>query len=547
MKKIFKINSRCSILWLGLALTITACATDTKQEEATSDMNTEAAYYTEQHRPQFHFSPEKMWMNDPNGMVFYDDEYHLFYQYYPDSTVWGPMHWGHAISKDLVHWEHLPIALYPDSLGYIFSGSAVVDWNNTSGLGTEENPPLVAIFTYHDAEGAKEGRNNYQTQGIAYSLDKGRTWEKYADNPVLDNPGIKDFRDPKVAWHAATEKWVMILAVLDHVELYGSPDLKSWEKLSEFGEGTGAHGGVWECPDLFPLSVEGQDSQKWVMLVSINPGGLYGGSATQYFVGDFDGKEFINDNPDNMILWLDYGKDNYAGVTWSDIPEEDGRRIFMGWMSNWQYANKVPTSPWRSAMTIPRTLSLQNTSEGDRLVSNPVRELEFIRGDAVALTSQSIEGEVDITQNISFDMGTAELLLEFTAIQESEDFGIELSNANNQKITIGYESHENRFYIDRTEAGNSSFSPEFSGKYYAPRMSMDDALKLHLFIDVSSVELFADDGEVVMTELFFPDTVFDQIKLYAKDGKVTLQSGKAIDLHPIWKDKLALLTSKLER
>lgn len=543
MKKIFKITPECRNLLLGLGLMISACTTDTKQEEATSDMNTEAAYYTEQHRPQFHFSPEKMWMNDPNGMVFYEDEYHLFYQYYPDSTVWGPMHWGHAVSKDLIHWEHLPIALYPDSLGYIFSGSAVVDWNNTSGLGTEENPPLVAIYTYHDAKGARGGRNDYQTQGIAYSLDKGRTWEKYANNPVLDNPGIKDFRDPKVAWHPATEKWVMILAVLDHVELYGSPDLKSWEKLSEFGKEAGAHGGVWECPDLFPLTLEGQDTQKWVMLVSINPGGLYGGSATQYFVGNFDGKEFVNDNPANMILWLDYGKDNYAGVTWSDISKEDGRRIFMGWMSNWQYANRVPTSPWRSAMTIPRTLSLKNTSEGNRLLSNPVRELEFIRGESVALTSQSIEGEVDITQNVSFDMGTAELLLEFTAIQESADFGIELSNANNQKITLGYETKKNRFYIDRTESGNSSFSSEFSGKYYAPRMSANNHLKLHVFIDVSSVELFADDGEVVMTELFFPDTVLDQIKLYSKDGTVELQSGRAIDLPSIWKEKPELLSN----
>ena len=530
-------------LLLSIYIAISACTSDTKKEEA-AEMNTAASYYTEQHRPQFHFSPEKMWMNDPNGMVFYNDEYHLFYQYYPDSTVWGPMHWGHAVSKDLVHWEHLPIALYPDSLGYIFSGSAVVDWNNTSGLGTEENPPLVAIFTYHDAEGEKEGRNDYQTQGIAYSLDNGRTWEKYADNPVLENPGIKDFRDPKVSCHAATEKWVMILAVLDHVELYGSKDLKSWEKLSEFGKEVGAHGGVWECPDLFPLPVEGQDAQKWVMLLSINPGGLYGGSATQYFIGDFDGKEFKNENPADKILWLDYGKDNYAGVTWSDVPEEDGRRIFMGWMSNWQYADRVPTSPWRSAMTIPRTLTLMPTPAGTRLKSTPVQELTAIRGDSLVLESQSVEGEVEITPEVSFAISTSELILEFADIQSSTDFGIELSNPDNQKLTIGYETDQNRFYIDRTEAGDSSFSSEFSDKYYAPRISTDDALKLHLFIDVSSVELFADDGEVVMTELFFPDAVFDQLKLYAKGGTVTLQSGKVIDLNAVWEEKAELLSRK---
>ncbi len=527
----------------GILIIVSACSNDKQQEEATTETSISAAYYTEQHRPQYHFSPVKMWMNDPNGMVFYNDEYHLFYQYYPDSTVWGPMHWGHAVSKDLVHWEHLPIALYPDSLGYIFSGSAVVDWNNTSGLGTEENPPLVAIYTYHDADGAKKERNDYQTQGIAYSLDNGRTWEKYADNPVLANPGIKDFRDPKVSWHAASEKWVMILAVDDHVELYGSTDLKAWKKLSEFGKEIGAHGGVWECPDLFPLKVDGQDTQKWIMLVSINPGGLYGGSATQYFVGEFDGVIFTNDNPDDEILWLDYGKDNYAGVTWSDVPEEDGRRIFMGWMSNWQYAQQVPTSPWRSAMTIPRTLSLKDTPEGVRVTSKPVQEMTAIKGESVALESQSIEGEVDISQNISFDIATSELILEFSAI-ESADFGIELSNSSDQKLMIGYETNQNRFYIDRTEAGNNSFSAEFLGKYYAPRVSSDDVIKLHLFFDVSSVELFADDGEVVMTELFFPDTVFDQLKLFAKEGKVTLQSGNIYDLQSIWREQESLMSKK---
>jgi fructan beta-fructosidase len=227
-------------------------------------------------RPQFHFTPKTAWMNDPNGLVFYEGEYHLFYQHYPDSTVWGPMHWGHAVSTDLIHWEHLPIALYPDSLGYIFSGSAVVDWKNTSGLGSVEQPPLVAIFTYHDAAGERAGKIDYQTQGIAYSLDKGRTWTKYNHNPVLANPGIIDFRDPKVAWNEVSNQWVMTLAVKDHIEFYGSPDLKKWNKLSEFGKSLGAHGGVWECPDLFPLKDEAGNTH-WVLFVSINPGGPQGG------------------------------------------------------------------------------------------------------------------------------------------------------------------------------------------------------------------------------------------------------------------------------
>src|SRR5688572_5533514 len=247
-----------------LALTIFSCGNKDKNRS-------KSLQFTEQHRPQFHFSPPTSWMNDPNGMVFHNGEYHLFYQFYPDSNVWGPMHWGHAISKDMIYWEHLPIALYPDSLGYIFSGSAVVDHQNTSGLGIKDTPPMVAMFTYHLMEGEKAGRNDYQTQGIAYSLDNGRSWTKYDQNPVLKNPGIKDFRDPKIFWYEGSKKWILILAVQDHIELFESPDLKSWSKNSEFGLGVGSHGGVWECPDLFPLKVDGGE-EKWVMLVSINPG-----------------------------------------------------------------------------------------------------------------------------------------------------------------------------------------------------------------------------------------------------------------------------------
>src|SRR5687767_5106825 len=244
----------------------------------------------EPHRPLFHFTPPANWMNDPNGMVFYNNTYHLFYQYYPDSTVWGPMHWEHATSKDLVHWDHQPIALYPDTLGYIFSGSAVVDVNNTSGFGGDGKVPLVAIFTHHDPAGEKRGIDTYQVQSLAYSLDEGKTWTKYAGNPVMKNPGIRDFRDPKVIWHAATKKWIMTLATLDRITFYSSPDLKTWMKESEVGKDFGGHGGVWECPDLFPLDYQGE--QVWVLLVSINLGGPNGGSATQYFTGRFDGKSF---------------------------------------------------------------------------------------------------------------------------------------------------------------------------------------------------------------------------------------------------------------
>jgi fructan beta-fructosidase len=258
-------------------------------------------------------------MNDPNGMVYYKGEYHLFYQHYPEKSVWGPMHWGHAISTDLVHWEHMPIAIYPDSLGYIFSGSAVADYNNTSGLGTKENPPLVAFFTYHDMKAEKEGRfTEIESQAIAYSLDKGRTWTKYKGNPVVKNPGIRDFRDPKVIWHNDSKQWIMSIASGQVIKFYSSPNCLDWTYLSEFGEGRGEHGGVWECPDLFPLQVKGSNETKWVLIVNINPGGPAGGSATQYFVGDFNGKEFIS--AQSKTQWMDYGKDNYAGVTWSNAP-----------------------------------------------------------------------------------------------------------------------------------------------------------------------------------------------------------------------------------
>ncbi|HAX96136.1 MAG TPA: hypothetical protein DCY35_06410, partial [Prolixibacteraceae bacterium] len=240
---------------LFLILAIIAFGCNTNQRQAGSSEKSD--YYTEKYRPQFHFSPEANWMNDPNGMVFYDGEYHLFYQHYPDSTVWGPMHWGHAVSKDLVHWEHMPIALYPDSLGMIFSGSAVVDWKNTSGFGTTGNPPLVSVYTIHNMEQEQAGQNDFQSQGIAYSIDKGRTWEKYEHNPVLPNQGIRDFRDPKVLWHENSQKWIMVLAVQDHIEFYSSPNLKDWTFTGNFGKELGAHGGVWECPDLFQLEVEG--------------------------------------------------------------------------------------------------------------------------------------------------------------------------------------------------------------------------------------------------------------------------------------------------
>ena len=489
----------------------------------------------ELHRPSFHFTPPANWMNDPNGMVFYEGEYHLFYQYYPDATVWGPMHWGHAVSRDMVQWEHLPIALYPDSLGMIFSGSAVVDWNNTSGFGINGKPPLVAIFTQHLMEGEKAGRSDFQYQSIAYSNDRGRSWIKFAGNPVVPNTQkIRDFRDPKVIWDADSKQWVMVFAAQDHIKLWGSSNLKNWTHLSDFGKAFGTHGGVWECPDLFPMTIEGSPKKKWVLLQSLNPGGPNGGSATQYFVGDFDGKNFkldpgfVKSVKNGQAVWLDWGRDNYAGVTWSDVPPKDGRRLFMGWMSNWGYATVVPTEKWRSAMTLPRTLTLKKTKDGYRLNSLPVKELESLRKKKIEIKPQKVDQTLDLTAGTGNISGGVEMLLEIELPKNGKaDFAIQLSNAQNESYQIGFDQGKNEFYSDRRNAGSHGFSDKFASKrHVAPRIQTNKLIKLHLFFDVASCELFADGGEVNMTEIFFPTADFKTIQLKLNHGKMKIKSAK---------------------
>lgn len=509
-----------------------------------------AATFDEPHRLQFHFTPPFGWMNDPNGMVYHNGEYHLFYQHNPDSTVWGPMHWGHAVSKDMIHWEHLPIALYPDSLGMIFSGSAVVDINNTSGLGTADNPAMVAVFTYHNAERERDGKDDFQTQGIAFSLDNGRNWMKYKANPVLKNPGIRDFRDPKVSWYEAGQKWIMTLAVKDHISFYSSKNLLDWKMESDFGANVGAHGGVWECPDLFRLKVNGTSEEKWVLLVNINPGAPNGGSGTQYFVGHFDGNKFVMDTQFETSLsakpavaatvngqegiWLDYGRDEYAGVTWENVSESDGRRLFMGWMSNWAYANVVPTEKWRSAMTVARTLELENTPAGLRVASKPVKELQNIYKDSYTLKEQTISDALAISENAPFTTPIFDLQLEVERLSPDGQFAIELSNDRNQKVLIGYDAARSQYYIDRRNAGNNGFSDDFAGIHYAPRLATDASFPLRLLVDVASVELFADGGKTVMTDIFFPDEVFTKVRLIAGKGQLRLKSGVIHDLKSIY-------------
>ncbi len=654
-------------------------------------------HYQEHHRPQYHFTPRANWMNDPNGMVYLDGEYHLFYQYYPDDNVWGPMHWGHAISKDMVTWEHYPVALYPDEHGWIFSGSAVFDKNNTSGLGTSDNPPLIAIYTYHNDKKARAGSNNYQTQGIAYSLDKGRSWTPYENNPVLIGPDIPDFRDPKVSWYEPEQKWVMALAIDDHIGFYSSKNLIDWQFESNFGIDAGTHAGVWECPDLIKMQVEGSDEEKYVLLVSINPGGPNGGSATQYFVGDFNGSEFILDkkmkqqvskvpaefpqgkvfadfetdfsgwtvkgdafslgpvagnadgqsgvsnfvgkrlvnsfnkgdattgeitsqsfkidepyinfyigggqhpgktgiklivngevvrsetghnsekldvaswdvaeyqgktaqlkivdhvtsgwghiNVDQIVfsdkpalpvrepaIWLDYGTDNYAGVTWSNVPESDGRHLFIGWMSNWLYANDVPTDEWRSAMTVPRSLTLHNTVEGYRVFSNPVSELKSLRMESNTTTGNIVSDQIDFNQLAGIQSAQFELDLTLNAHQ-AQSFSIKVTNNINEQVSFNFDRANNQLVLDRTQAGKKRFHDNFATTQTAPLNGDAETYHIQLFQDASSVEVFVNQGEVVMTALVFPNQDLSNISLSA-EGEVELSRWSLHKLGSIWR------------
>jgi fructan beta-fructosidase len=466
-------------------------------------------------RPQFHFTPSENWMNDPNGMVYYDGEYHLFFQYFPEGTEWGPMHWGHAISTDLVHWEEQDIKLYPDDLGYIFSGSAVADHHNTSGFKTGEETPLVAIFTHHHDEKG-------QVQSLAYSNDKGRTWHKYEGNPVLPNPGIADFRDPKVSWHEPSGKWIMALAVKDVIHLYSSTDLKDWSFESEFGKGIGAKGGVWECPDLFEL--EGEDGRsKWVMFISINPGAPNGGSGTQYFTGNFDGITFTPDHQKEK--WLDWGTDNYAGVTWANVPEEDGRTLFIGWMSNWTYATVTPTERYRSAMTLARELKLVMDGEEDIVASLPVSEfyekLEEIK------SGEKLNRTVELPGKKGFVLSLTDV-----SIDKNETF--RLSNEIGEEIVLKFDNVSQKISLDRTKSGKVDFHKEFASIQEMPLRNKLNKINMDIVVDASSVEVFINEGSYVMTAQVFNSNPFTKFEVHSgevgvgESGMVRIYSAPAI-------------------
>jgi len=514
------------LLFLGFL----GCMPEIKEKSPIPVLDTDdliATIFQEPYRPQFHFSPPENWMNDPNGMVFHKGVYHLFYQYYPEDIVWGPMHWGHATSIDLIHWEHKGVKLFPDEHGYIFSGSVVVDHNNSSGLGSATSPPLVAIFTYHDPKGEKAGRLDFQTQGLAYSNDNGDTWTKYQHNPILDNPGIKDIRDPKVRWHEASENWIMTLAVGDHISFYTSKNLIKWEKVSDFGNEIGAHGGVWECPDLFPMTLKENGETKWVLLVSINPGGPNGGSATQYFVGSFDGIHFVPD--DKKTRWLDHGADNYAGVTFSNVP--DDKKLFLGWMSNWDYAQQTPTKTWRSAMTIPRELSLIQENGNYYLKSNPIEALKKLYTPVSNQQDLEINGLYESTE---LKLDQAEIFLE-TKLNKA--FSIKISNNQGDHVIIQIDPKKEVISFDRRISGQTKFSEKFANKIHTlPYSGSGDISEIRIIIDQASLEIFIDKGRYVMTEQVFPNSSYTKFSIIS-EGPINIKTLNINQIKSIWTDE----------
>jgi sucrose-6-phosphate hydrolase SacC (GH32 family) len=647
-----------------------------------------AGLFREPWRPQFHFTPERNWMNDPNGMLFYEGEYHLFYQYNPFGDRWGHMSWGHAVSTNLTHWQHLPVALLEENGVMIFSGSAAVDWRNTSGFGREGRPPLVAIYTGHHT------RRPLQNQHLAYSNDRGRTWTKFAGNPVLDL-GEADFRDPKVFWHEPTGRWVMVVAWPVHrkVRFYSSPNLNDWTHLSDFGP-AGSTAGIWECPDLFPLPVEGGGAPrtKWTLIVNVGSGAPAGGSGCQYFVGEFDGTQFTLDatypkpvpesvpegrvladfeggdyagwraagtafgdrpaagtlpnqqavdgfrgrglvnsylggdgavgeltspefevthhhlsfligggnhagqtgvnlrvggevvrtatgdnaerlawkswdvsefrgrravleivdrhtggwghvNVDHFLLadaparpatvpalWADWGRDFYAAVSWSDIPPADGRRLWIGWMSNWEYANDVPTSPWRSAMSVPRELILRDTPAGLRLVQRPVHELQGLRGEARRFPGGTV---AEAAAWLAAQTGLGELQELSLELEPAEGFTLELLTGDREATRLTADPGAGRLRLDRTASGRADFHAKFPGVHEGPLRLVDGRLRLHLLLDTSSLEVFAADGETVLTSLILPTGPRRDWRLSA-DGAGRVHSLELRPLRSIW-------------
>lgn len=466
----------------------------------------------ETYRPVFHHTPLYGWMNDPNGMFYKDGKWHLYYQWNPYGSKWQNMTWGHSSSTDLINWEHHSAAIEPNGLGSVFSGSAAIDADNSVGFGKDA---VIALYTSAGVS---------QIQSLACSSDNGKTFSIYPGNPVLTMES--EARDPNMFWDKKSKRWIMVLAhPLEHEMLfYTSPDMKEWQYESCFGKNIGAQDGVWECPDLFELPVVGTDYSKWVLLCNINPGGPFGGSATQYFIGEFDGTNFKPDTDAEGKVptkWLDFGKDNYATVSWSDAP--DNRRTVIGWMSNWQYAAEVPTKQFRSANTLPRDLSLFVGSDNQIYIkSKPVAELVNLRGGLDTKVKNLHVGEKGRSYALpSVNGGTCEIVLDIDAIK-SHEVKLVLSNGQNENVAIVYNVKENTLSFDRHNSGIVDFSQDFPVTTVAPAFSQDGKLSLRIFIDRASIEVFGNDGKTVMTNIVFPTEPYSKVSLSSKGGNAKI-------------------------
>ncbi len=475
-------------------------------------------------RPLYHFTPPRNFMNDPNGLVHLGGEYHLFYQHNPEGDTWGHMSWGHAVSPDMLRWKDLPLALREEGGIMVFSGSAVHDRRNTSGL-CEGRPEtcLIAVYTGHG--------HDRQTQNLAVSVDSGRTWRKHAGNPVLDI-GARDFRDPKVLWHEPTRRWVMVVALSDQkkVRFYASPDLRHWEALSDFGP-QGAVDGVWECPDLFELPVEGRPGRaRWVLDVDVGGGAPAGGTGGQYFVGEFDGTRFRSDLPaDAPPRWVDHGRDFYASQSFSDLPEGDRRRIWMGWLDNWDYAKVEPTPPWRGMQSVPREVRLVPAGDALVLAQQPVREIETLRGAPAVVEPGRFAGRR--TLSVAGEALDIEAELRPGA---AKAFGLAVRVGDGEETLVGYDVPTSRLFVDRTRSGRSDFHPAFAGRHSGPLAVENGLVRLRVLVDRSSVEVFGGDtlvegagGRTVISDRIFPRPTSRGVALFTEGGSAELVSLRA--------------------
>ncbi len=508
---------------------------------------------TDFYRPSYHHTPSYGWMNDPNGMFYKDGIYHLCYQYNPYGSKWGNMHWGHAISRDLIHWKEVEPTIARDPMGHIFSGSAVIDKDGTANYGKDA---IVALYT-------SASDKNGQIQCMAYSTDGGYTFHKYSGNPVLTPfDGLKDFRDPKVFWYAPLKKWYMIVSADKEMRFYSSPDLKKWTYVSAFGQGYGAQPNQFECPDFFQLPVDGNpNKKKWVMIVNINPGCLFGGSATEYFIGDFDGKNFVCDSKPSVAKFLDYGKDHYATVTFSGVQD---RVLGIAWMSNWQYANVTPIRQYRGANTLPREFKLFTGKDGQiYMSSNVVPEVAGLRKTFKRLPDLVITQGKN-SKNLSSSKENAfEIEMDVTP-GEAAKTGFILYNEKGEKVNIYFDMKAGRLVMDRTESGKTKFGEkaeahkiekefdlhehreikepfrklnsvnyknDFALGTWAP-LSLCDSKTYHLdvFVDKCSIEIFVNGGRIAMTNLVFPTQPYTSVKFYSDGNKAAYRNIKVSEL-----------------